>query len=91
MEATVAREERAGRGGDESPLCDEVPWKRRARAGGGATCTVEETYARNSAQAAEVCSQRTWCGGEGDCARKRAGSRAEEVRICVAEIAFRAR
>ena len=89
MEATVAREERVGRGGAESPLCDEVPWKRRARAGGGATCTVEETYAQNSAQAAEVRSQRAWCGG--DCARKLAGSSAEEEHICVEERAFRAR
>ena len=46
VEATVAREERAGRGGAESPLCEEVLWKRRVRAGGGATCTVEETYTR---------------------------------------------
>jgi hypothetical protein len=91
VEATVAREEGVGRGGAESPLCDEVPWKRRARAGGGATCTVEETCARDSAQAAEVCSQHAWCGGEGDCARKRAGSSAEEERICVEERAFRAR
>ena len=58
---------------------------------GGATCTVEETCARDSAQAAGVCSQHAWCGGEGDCASKRAGSSAEEARICVEERAFRAR
>ena len=29
---------------------------------GGATCTVEETCARDSAQAAGVCSQHAWCG-----------------------------
>ena len=52
---------------------------------------MEETCARDSAQAAEVRSQRAWCGGEGDCARKRAGSSAEEERICVEERAFRAR
>jgi hypothetical protein len=34
----------------------------RHRAGGGST--VEETCARDSAQAAEVRSQRVWCGGE---------------------------
>ena len=61
----------------------------RDSAGGGST--VEETCARDSAQAAEVRSQRTWCGGEGDCVRKRAGSSAEEARICVEERAFRAR
>ena len=43
---------------------------------GGATCTVEETCARDSAQAAGVCSQHAWYGGEGDCARKRVGSSA---------------
>jgi hypothetical protein len=37
VEATVAREERAGRGGAKSKLYGEVPWRRRARAGGGAT------------------------------------------------------
>ena len=58
---------------------------------GGATCTVEETCARDSAQAAGVCSQHAWCGGEGDCASKRAGSSAEEARICVEERVFRAR
>ena len=58
---------------------------------GGATCTVKETCARDSAQAAGVCSQHAWCGGEGDCASKRAGSSAEEARICVEERAFRAR
>jgi len=58
---------------------------------GGATCTVEETCARDSAQAAGVCSQHAWCGGEGDGASKRAGSSAEEARICVEERAFRAR
>ena len=58
---------------------------------GGATCTVEATCARDSAQAAGVCSQHAWCGGEGDCASKRAGSSAEEALICVEERAFRAR
>jgi hypothetical protein len=59
----------------------------RQRAGGGST--VEETCALS--QAAQVRSQRAWCGGEGDCARKRAGSSAEEERICMEERAFRAR
>ncbi len=58
---------------------------------GGATCTVEATCARDSAQAAGVCSPHAWCGGEGDCASKRAGSSAEEARICEEERAFRAR
>ena len=53
--------------------------------------TEEETCARDNTQAAEVRSQGAWCGGEGDCARKRAGSSAEEEHICVEERAFRAR
>ena len=58
---------------------------------GGATCTVEATCARDIAQAAGVCSQHAWCGGEGDCASRHAESSAEEARICVEERAFRAR
>ena len=50
MEATVAREEHAGRGDAESQLCGEVQWRRRARAGGGATCTVEATCALSRRQ-----------------------------------------
>jgi hypothetical protein len=93
--ATVARTERARREGEgaASHLCEEAhrggDVRARHRAGGGST--VEETCARDSAQAADVRSQRAWCGGEGDCARKRAGSSAEEERICVEERAFRAR
>jgi len=51
-------------------------WKRKIVE---ATVAREERSGReqrlrvNSAQAAEVRSQRTWCGGEGDCARKHAG------------------
>jgi hypothetical protein len=63
----------------------------RARQSAGGSSTVEETCARDRAQAAEVRSQCAWFGGEGDCARKRAGSSAEEARICVKETAFRAR
>ena len=91
---TVARKERARREGEgaASQLCEEAhrggDVRARQRAGGGST--VEETCARDSAQAAEVRSQRAWCGGEGDCARKRAGSSAEEEHICVEERAFRA-
>jgi len=91
----VARKECARRegAGAASQLCEEAhrggDVRARQRAGGGST--VEETCARDSAQAAEVRSQRAWCGGEGDCARKRVGSSAEEDRICVEERAFRAR
>jgi hypothetical protein len=92
---TVARKERARREGEgaASQLCEEAhrggDVRARQCAGGGST--VEETCARDSAQSAEVRSQRAWCGGEGDCARKRAGSSAEESCICVEERAFRAR
>ncbi len=91
---TVGRRERARLEGEgaASQLCEEAhrggDVRARQRAGGGST--VEETCARDSAQAAEVRSQRAWCGGEGDCARKRTGSSAEEARICVEERAFRA-
>ena len=54
-----------------------APRRRRAR----------ETASRRRKHRGE----RAWCGGEGDCARKRAGSSAEEDRICVEERAFRAR
>jgi hypothetical protein len=90
---TVARKERARREGEGavSQLCEEAhrggDVRARQRAGGGST--VEETCALS--QAAQVRSQRAWCGGEGDCARKRAGSSAEEERICMEERAFRAR
>jgi len=93
--AMVARTERARREeeGAASQLCEAThrggDVRARHCAGGGST--VEETCARDSAQAAEVRSHRAWCGGEGDCARKRAGSSAEEERICVEERAFRAR
>jgi hypothetical protein len=93
--ATVARTERARREGEgaASQLCEEThrggDVRARQHAGGGST--VEETCARDSAQASEVRSQRAWCGGEGDCARKRAGSSAEEDRICMEERSFRAR
>ena len=92
--ASVARTERTRREeeGAASQLCEEAhrggDVRARHSAGGGST--VEETCARDSAQAADVRSQRAWCGGEGDCARKRAGSSAEEEHICVEERAFRA-
>jgi hypothetical protein len=90
---TAARTERARREGEDTALqlCAEAhrggDVRARQRAGGGST--VEETCALS--QAAQVRSQRAWCGGEGDCARKRAGSSAEEERICMEERAFRAR
>jgi hypothetical protein len=93
--ATVARTERARLEGEgaASHLCEEAHRGgdvcARHRIDGGST--MEETCARDSAQAADVRSQRAWCGGEGDCARKRAGSSAEEDRICMEERAFRAR
>ena len=69
---------RSARGGKEKALHRTCAKKR----------TEEETCARDSAQAAEVRSQRAWCGGEGDCARKRLGSSAQEARIGVEEKAF---
>ena len=93
--AMVACTERARREGegDALQLCEEAQRggdvRARQRAGSGST--VEETCARDSAQAAEVRSHCAWCGGEGDCARKRAGSSVEEESICVEERAFRAR
>ena len=55
-------------------------------------CTVHTEHALKQTRRPRfgVCSQHAWCGGEGDCARKRAGSSAEEARICVEERAFRA-
>ena len=93
--ATVARKERARREGEgaASQLCEEAHrgGDVRTRQCAGSGSTVEETCARDSTQTEEVRSQHAWCGGEGDCARKRAGSSAEEARICVKETAFRAR
>ena len=65
---------------------------RRQRCGVAGRCDVHRGGdVRAVPQAAGVCSQHAWCGGEGDCASKRAGSSAEEARICVEERAFRAR
>jgi len=64
---------------------------RGQRASWATYCTVEETSARDNAQAAEVSSQHAWCGGAGDCVRKRVGSSAQEAHIGVEEKEFRTR